>query len=66
MISTLLVADFLIIPSQVEFFSAFALKDMMELIGAVRREGNPGLPYHILITLFDNKEPYPPQHQESG
>ena len=55
MISTLLVADFLIIPSQVEFFSAFALKDMMELIGAVRREGNPGLPYHILITLFDKR-----------
>ena len=53
MVSTLLISDFLIIPSQVEFFSAFALKDMMELIGVVRREGNPGLPYRILVTLFD-------------
>jgi chromosome partitioning protein len=55
MVSTLLVSDFLIIPSQVEFFSAFALKDMMELIGVVRREGNPGLPYRILVTLFDKR-----------
>lgn len=28
---------------------------MMELIGKVRQEGNPGLPYHILITLFDKR-----------
>ena len=55
MVSTLLISDFLIIPSQVEFFSAFALKDMMELIGVVRREGNPGLPYRILVTLFDKR-----------
>ena len=55
MISTLLVSDYLIIPSQVEFFSAFALKDMMNIIELVRREGNPGLPYRILITLFDNR-----------
>lgn len=55
MVGTLLVSDFLIIPSQVEFFSAFALKGMMELIGVVRREGNPGLSYRILITLFDKR-----------
>lgn len=54
-INTLLVSDFLIIPSQAEFFSAFALKDMMELIGVVRQEGNPYLPYRILITLFDRR-----------
>jgi len=54
-INTLLVSDFLIIPSQAEFFSAFALKDMMELIGVVRQEGNPDLPYRILITLFDKR-----------
>ena len=54
-ISTLLVSDFLIIPSQAEFFSAFALKDMMDLIGVVRKEGNPDLPYRILITLFDRR-----------
>jgi chromosome partitioning protein len=55
MVSALLISDFLIIPSQVEFFSAFALKDMMELIGVVRQEGNPRLPYRILVTLFDKR-----------
>jgi len=55
LVSTLLVSDFLIIPSQVEFFSAFALKDMMDVIGVVRQEGNPRLPYRILITLFDRR-----------
>lgn len=54
-INALLASDFLIIPSQAEFFSAFALKEMMELIGVVRREGNPDLPYRILITLFDRR-----------
>ena len=55
MISALLVSDFLIIPSQADFFSAYALKNMMELIGKVREEGNPDLPYGILITLFDKR-----------
>jgi chromosome partitioning protein len=54
-INTLLASDFLIIPTQAEFFSAFALKDMMELVGVVRQGGNPDLPYRILITLFDKR-----------
>ena len=54
-VSTLLVSDYLIIPTQVDFFSAYALKNMMELIGVVRQEGNPRLPYRILITLFDRR-----------
>jgi chromosome partitioning protein len=54
-ISTLLVSDYLVIPSQADFFSAYALKNMMELIGVVRQEGNPGLPYRILVTLFDRR-----------
>ena len=54
-INTLLVSDYLIIPSQAEFFSAFALKNMMEVIGVVRQEGNPVLPYRILITIFDKR-----------
>ena len=27
----------------------------MEIIGVVRKEGNPDLPYRILITLFDGR-----------
>jgi chromosome partitioning protein len=54
-INALLISDLLIIPTQSEFFSAFALKEMMEVIGVVRKEGNPDLPYRILITLFDRR-----------
>ena len=52
-ISTLLVSDFLVIPTQVEFFSAYALKEMMDSIGITRKAGNPDLSYQILITLYD-------------
>ena len=55
MVSSLLISDFLIIPTQADFFSAYALKDMMELVTIARREGNPNLPYRILITLFDKR-----------
>jgi chromosome partitioning protein len=54
-INTLLISDFLIIPSQADFFAVYALKVMMELIGKVRQEGNSDLPYRILITLFDTR-----------
>jgi len=54
-IDALLISDFLLIPTQADFFSAYALKDLMRLIGVVRREGNPGLHYKILITLFDKR-----------
>jgi chromosome partitioning protein len=54
-INTLLVSDFLIIPSQAEFFSTFALKNMMEVIGEVRKTGNPYLLYRIVITLFEKR-----------
>lgn len=55
MINALIVSDFLIIPSQAEYFCTYALKDMMELIGTVRQAGNVALPYRILITLFDQR-----------
>lgn len=54
-VNTLLVSDFLVIPTQAEFFAAFALKAMMELIKEVRQNGNPGLRYQILVTLFDKR-----------
>jgi chromosome partitioning protein len=55
MIDTMLISDYLIIPSQADFFSTYALKDMLNLIGKVRQEGNSNLPYQILITLFDTR-----------
>jgi len=53
--NTLVATDFLIIPSQAEYFSTNALKDMMEFIETVQKETNADLSYRILITLFDKR-----------
>jgi chromosome partitioning protein len=48
-------ADLLIIPTQAEYFSAYALRNMMGLIRRVRQESNPSLGYRILITMLDRR-----------
>ena len=48
-------ADLLIIPTQAEYFSAYALRDMMSLIRQIRKDANPGLAYRILITMLDQR-----------
>lgn len=54
-VNALTAADLLIIPTQAEYFSAYALRDMMKIIKQVRSGGNPGLAYRILITLLDQR-----------
>jgi chromosome partitioning protein len=53
--NALTAANLLIIPTQAEFFSAYALRDMMELIRDIRSANNPALAYRILITLLDQR-----------
>lgn len=53
--NALAAADLLIIPTQAEYFSAYALRDMMSIIRQVRSDDNPGLAYRILITLLDQR-----------
>jgi chromosome partitioning protein len=48
-------ADLLIIPTQPEYFSAHALRAMMQAIRKVRAQSNPGLVYRILITMQDKR-----------
>jgi len=48
-------AHLLVVPTQAEFFSAYALRNMMSLIRRVRQESNPDLAYRILITLLDRR-----------
>ncbi|MFO7584490.1 MAG: ParA family protein [Anaerolineales bacterium] len=54
-INALSAANLLIIPTQAEYFSAYALRDMMVMIRRVRKETNPELAYRILITLLDQR-----------
>jgi glycosyltransferase involved in cell wall biosynthesis len=53
--SSLSAADLLIIPTQAEYFSAYALRNMMGTIRRVRQESNPNLAYRILVTLLDRR-----------
>jgi len=48
-------SDLLIIPTQAEYFSAYALRNMMSLVRRVRQESNPTLAYRILITMLDRR-----------
>jgi chromosome partitioning protein len=54
-LNSLMASDLLIIPTQAEYYSVFALRNMMSLIRQVRNKGNPKLRYRLLITLFDKR-----------
>lgn len=51
--SALVAADLLIIPTQCEFFSANALRDMLNMIRTVRQQSNPQLRYRLVMTMVD-------------
>ncbi len=52
-LNALTAANLLMIPTQAEYFSAYALKNMMSAIRQVRSQNNPGMIYRILITMYD-------------
>jgi chromosome partitioning protein len=54
-INALTSADLLILPTQCEYYSIQALKDMLELINNIRVRSNPRLTYRILVTMFDGR-----------
>jgi chromosome partitioning protein len=54
-LNALSAADLLIIPTQAEYFSAYALRNMMGSIRRVRQESNPKLAYRVLVTLLDRR-----------
>lgn len=53
--NALAAADLLLIPTQAEYFSAYALRNMMTLIRRVREADNPNLAYRILVTMLDRR-----------
>jgi len=54
-INAITAANLLIIPTQAEYFSAYALRNMMATIRQVRADNNPNLAYRILIALLDQR-----------
>jgi chromosome partitioning protein len=53
--NALAASDLLLIPTQAEYFSAYALRNMMSLVRRIREEDNPNLAYRILVTMLDNR-----------
>lgn len=51
--NALTAADLLIIPTQSEFFSAYALQAMFSVVVGIRKKYNPKLKYRILVTQLD-------------
>ncbi len=54
-INALTASDMLIMPTQAEFFSINALRNMMSVVRRVRSQGNPQLTYRLLLTMFDRR-----------
>ena len=48
-------ADMLLIPTQAEYFSIYALRNLMDRITQTREQINPRLTYRLLLTLFDKR-----------
>jgi len=53
--NALAAANLLLIPTQAEYFSAYALRNMMTLVRRIREEDNSNLAYRILVTMLDNR-----------
>ena len=53
--NALTAANLLLIPTQAEYFSAYALRNMMSLIRRTREVDNPSLSYRILVTMLDRR-----------
>ncbi|KAF0111452.1 MAG: parA [Chloroflexi bacterium] len=54
-LNAIMASDLLILPTQAEYYSVFALRNMMSLIRQVRSKGNASLRYRLLITMFDKR-----------
>ena len=54
-LNALTAAEMLVVPTQPEYFSAHALRNMMTIVRRVRNQHNPGLIYRVLITMQDRR-----------
>jgi len=53
--NALVAADLLLVPTQPEFFSIYALRNLMNWVRMIRTKYNPTLTYRLLMTMFDKR-----------
>ena len=54
-LNALVAANLLLIPTQAEYFSVFALKGLMAWIKMIRAKYNPHLTYRLVLTMVDRR-----------
>jgi chromosome partitioning protein len=54
-LNAMIAANLLLIPTQAEYFSVYALRNLMAWIRQVRIQDNPTLTYRLLLTMFDRR-----------
>ena len=54
-LSALTAANLLIIPTQCEYYSAHALRDILNQVRNTRYKSNPNLRYRLLLTMLDRR-----------
>lgn len=54
-LNALISANFLLIPTQAEYFSSHALRNMLNTVSRIKSQENYDLDYKILITMFDKR-----------
>jgi len=54
-LNAMVASNLLIIPTQAEFFSIFALRTLMGWVRRVRVQYNSGLLYRLLLTMYDRR-----------
>ena len=54
-LNALTAAQLLMIPMQCEYYAAHALRQVIELVKAVRAKTNPQLKYRVLVTMYDRR-----------
>ena len=54
-LNALTAADLLIIPVQCEYYAAYSLRQVVDVVKLVRERTNPQLIYHVLVTMYDRR-----------
>jgi len=54
-LNALVASNLLLVPTQAEYFSIYALRNLMNLLRRIRAQYNPGLTYRLILTMYDRR-----------
>ena len=54
-LNALVASNLLLVPTQAEYFSIYALRNLMNLLRRIRTQYNPGLTYRLVLTMYDRR-----------